>query len=568
MPIRGFAKSAARRQAGYVSARPHYVLGGLNEDENPRAIRPDQLTLANNCARLDSMTGTRPGLGLLDGDWDAAISGTPTITGIHEFSYESGSNREIVVVSGADVRTAHDATPITKTSGTITSGEWVFADFQDKTFAAGGAPATDSVWYYDGTDINEIGFSFTTNPKYIFSKWNFLFVGGLTGTTYDDNPMVARYCDYATDATDVTNWPSTNVIPGQLLNENFGAGSFGSEYNTGFGEFFGKDQDFLLFLTNKRIMAYTPNYGNITGSETAFRLSNTIPVGCVSQKAFVNLGADAGDAIFMNKDGVHSLAQSRQYGDVARNYLSYPIRKTFATLNQSRLDQVWGAYWPQEGIVLFACPTGSSTTNNLILCCDIKGAQELTPDTVRWYKWTLNGVVPTVLQPVRGTDGKPYIYCGTTTGEVGRFNRESYQDIDSTGTISVAFQTANDDFQLPSKAKHIGDAFITLKGTGSGVVQHTLVLDDGTTTGQTSLLEVPQSSATWGPTGGMIWGQSLWSGINAIKRHRVPGTGESTTVGHRFQRAGANAPFFVSLIDQQVKISGSTLDQEANTVGN
>ncbi len=423
MPLQGFAKRMASRQPGYISARPLYALGGLNEDENPRAIQPQELVRADNVARLGNLTGTRPGVTYGDSDWDAAHSGGEDIQGIHEFSYGGGANRAVVAVTNGNAYTSHDGTALDKATNSVTVSAtgpnelWTFADFADQMYAAGGATG-DDVWYYDGTNpLGRIPFTFTTSPKYIFEKWNFLFVGGLTGSTFDDNPLIGRYHDYGTDPTAVANWPSTNVIPGQLLNENFGVGSFGSEYNTGFGEYMAKDADFLLFLTNKRIFAYRQNDPNaITGSETAFRHENTIPVGCASQHAFVNLGADAGDAVFLSRDGVHSLAQSRLHGDKATTYLSWPIRKTWQTLNLGRAEYFQGSYWPTEGMVIFLVSTGSNTTHDLMLVMDIKGAQQLTPEMVRWYKWYLNGVTGNVLKLMRGSGREALCVCRRDRG--------------------------------------------------------------------------------------------------------------------------------------------------------
>ena len=569
MALRGFAARMARAKAGFVSARPLYLLGGLNEDENPRAVPPGDLVRAINTARNGSLTGTRPGVTYGDADWNAAHSSGAAVQGIHQYSWGAGANRKIVAVINGNVYDEVGGTLIDKTATSIEAGasyQWTFADFQDKMFAAGGDTASDGVWYWDGTNpLGEINFSFTTSPKYIFEKWNFLFVSGLTGSSYDDNPMVWRYCDYGSDATDVANWPSTNVIPGQLLNENFGVGSYGGEYSTGMGEFSGKDADFMLLLTNKRIFVMGQNDpGLITGSETAFASVSTIPVGCVSQNAFVNLGADAGDAVFLSQDGVHSLARSRQYGDNESAYLSWKIRSTWQTLNRSRLDEAWGAYWPSEGMVIFSVATGSSATNNLLLVMDIKGLQNITPDAVRWYKWELNGITPNCLRLCRGSDNRPYVYVGGTAGEVCRFDRDTYQDLSSSGTIAMDFITKHDDFELPSKDKKIGDCFVVLRGSGGGTVQHTIMEDDGRKAGYTSALDVPASAATWGAGNG-TWGVSQWGGESAIARHRVPATGSSVTVGHRFTRTAANAPVFIGLIDQQIDGGGSTQDANANT---
>ena len=569
MPLRGFARRSSSRQPGYQSARPLVDLGGLNEDENPRAVMPNELVRADNVARRGSLTGTRPGVNYGESDWDAALTGTPVIQGIHEFSWNAGANRKIVVVGGGNVYDGHDQTAEDKASNsvTISSGQdnhWTFADFQDKMFAAGGDTAGgDKMWHWDGSgNLTLLDLSLTTEPKYIFAKWNFLFVGGLTGTTFDDNPMVGRYCDYGTDATSALNWPSTNVIPGQLLNENFGVGSFGGEYNTGFGEFGGKDADFLLFLTNKRIFVYGKNApGLITGSETAFAQVSTIPVGCVDQRAFVNLGADSGDAIFLSQDGVHSLAQSRLHGENTATYLSWKIRKTWQTLNHSRLDHAQGAYWPSEGMVIFSVPTGSNLTNDLLLVLDIKGQQQITAESARWYKWDLNGVDPNILRLARGSDGQPYVYVGGTSGEVCRFERNVYRDLDNNGEIAADMITANDDYDLPSKEKNIGDMFTLVKGEGGGTVAYTSMRDDGRVGGYSENLDVPQTGMVWG-TG--TWGTGAWSGDEGVVRHRVSSMGSSTTIGHRFTRSGVNNPFWVGLIDQHVMVSGPADDADAN----
>jgi hypothetical protein len=73
-------------------------LGGLNEDENPAAIQPDQLRVALNCARLGSLTGTRPGL-VRDSEYDGAIADTPNVIGIGEFRKDRDTTRTLVVIT-------------------------------------------------------------------------------------------------------------------------------------------------------------------------------------------------------------------------------------------------------------------------------------------------------------------------------------------------------------------------------------------------------------------------------------------------------------------------------------
>ena len=409
MPLRGFAKSHASRQPGFQSVQPIIELGGLNEDENPQSLRPFDLRIAYNCARKGGTMGTRPGVKYGDADYAAALAGGPAIQGIAEFIRNKDADRDVVVVADGEVYIDNTSGALDKSACTISTGDnnlWTFAVFQDKLFAAGGA-LNDSFWYWDGTGAAPgviANIALGLNVEYVFSKWNMLFVCGMDGTTFDDNALIWRYCDYATDATDPANWKSSNVIPGQLLGENFGIEARGNEYATGCASYTDNRGDFFLALTNKRIVSFTVN-PNLSSNADAFVVSDTISTGCVNQNAYVTLGLDSGEAIYMSRDGIHSLAQSQQYGNSSGRYLSWPIRNTFKRLNRSRFDQVSGAYWRTEGLVLFSVATGSSTVNDLILCLDIRGAEVISEETVRWYKWELNGIDCNRITPMRGLDG-------------------------------------------------------------------------------------------------------------------------------------------------------------------
>lgn len=569
MALRGVAKSAATNQQRKITSAAAAGFGGLVEEEHPLGRRPTDLIEARNVMRRGFMLGTRPHLKLGDGAYDAAIAGTPDCQGIYEFSTNKDSTRELVAVANGLLYTA-DATTITQGAGVvITSGPdylWSFATFQNKMFAAGGNPALDSFWYRtaagNATDIDfaTMGGVIAAGAKYVFQKWNFLFLGGLNGTAYNDNPLVARYCDWGTDATVPANWGANNVIPGQTLTQNFGPGSYGREYNTGFGSFTDNRNDFLLFLTNKRLISIIPNPA-LTGNTDAFMMNDSVEVGCVSQHAFVNLGQDFGDAVYMSENGIHSLAMSKEYGNRVGEYLSWPIRQTFAGLNKSRLKYTSAAYWPDEGVVLFLVSTGSSTTHNRILCLDVRGAQRLTPDEVRWYIWDFNSsIVLNHLAPGRGSDGKPYIYAGDLAGRIMRFERDTYSDVGS--AYSVVIQTANDDAGLMAKTKTVGDTYVLMQGAGSYQVQHNYILNDGQTAGKGTLLSVPTSGALWG-TG--VWGTATWGTENATQRQRIYGVGISPTIGHRFAHSGLAQPFWIGSLTQEAFVSGHGQDAETNT---
>ena len=530
-------------------------LGGLNEDENPASLQQNQLREAINCARKGNMTGTRPGLSY-DSEYTAAISGTPPIQGLHEFRASRDATRHLVAIAGTSVY--YDSTNALTTSGSpsITSGAnyvWTFANYQNLMWAAGGLQGTDHILSWNGNTASAVTKRLNTLsiwPKYVFSKFNTLFLGGMNGTAYYDNYLCARYCDYATDATDAANWSTANVIPGQALGDNPGIGSYGEEFNTGFGSYQDNRSDFLLFLTNKRIISFVENPA-VTTNANRFVASDAIANGCVDQRAFVDLGYDQGDAVYVSEDGIHSMALSQQYGTRENSFLSWPIRKTWETINRSRLKYTTAAYWPNEGLVLFAFSTGSSSTHNLILGMDIKGAKQISPDTVRWYKWYLNGVVPNILKAARDPNGLPTIYVGSTLGKVANLSRVAYSDLST--AYPVRFRTKDEDFGAPATEKSIGDAFVMILGGGTHRPTHTFVLDNGTKTGKATPIRVAGSGSVYG-TG--VYGTAVYGASESFLMDRVPGVGSSHTISHQFSHGNANQPFFIGQITQDVAGQG------------
>lgn len=532
--------------------------GGINEDENPSAIAPNQLREAINCARRGSMTGTRPGIAY-DTEYTEAISGTPAVQGIHEFRASRDATRYLVSVAGGSVYYDFNST-IAKSSCTITAGQnnvWTFANYQSLLWAAGGLQATDSIWSWNGNTANSATgrlSGLSIYPKYVFAKFNTLFLGGMNGTAAYDNPLCGRYADYATDATNAANWPTANTIPGTALGQNPGVGSYGEEFNTGFGSYQDNRGEFLMFLTNKRIVSFVENPA-VTSNETRFVASDMIANGCVDQRAFVDLGYDQGDAVYVSENGIHSMALSQEYGNRVNSFLSWPIRKTWETISRSRLKYAVASYWPTEGLVLFAFSTGSSTTHNLILAMDIRGAQSINPDSVRWYKWYLAAPVANVLRAARDPDGLPTIYIGGTAGQVARFTRTAYSDLGS--AIPVSFRSKDEDFAAPASEKSIGDTFVMVSGSGNYMPTHTYILDDGSRTGKQTGLSVTLSG--WeigtGSGGGIIGTIEIGSGEN-VSRDRIRGVGSGFTISHKFSHTAASQPFFVGQITQDVAGQG------------
>ena len=541
------------------------LMNGLNEDENPAALLPGQLSIATNCCRKGNMTGTRPGI-VRDSEYDATIAGEKHVVGMHEFRQGRDEGRKFVAITNAKIYRT-DTDEVTSSSPTITEGAanlWSFANHQSLMWAAGGA-SNNSIWTWDGNNSNAATArlaGLSLKPRYVFAKWGVLFLSGFRdGTAHYNNPLVARYSDYAATSTDETSWPTSNSIPGELLGENPGVGAFGGEeISTGIAQYQDNRGEFLLFLTNKRILAFTLN-PNVTSNANRFLQTDAIANGCVSQHAFVDLGYDQGDAVYVSRHGIHSMALSQQFGNRENSFLSWPIRKTWETVNQSpaALESITAAYWPDEGLVLIAVPTGSNTSPDTILAMDIKGARSLNPDAVRWYKWRLSGdLTPHYLKTAREPSGnKDVVYLGGAKGEVGFFSRTVYSDLGA--AYGVSFQTKDDDYGFPSIEKSIGNGFVMINGSGDYRPNHTYMLDDSSITGITQSLEVTLEGFELG-SGGSDLGSgatagTLGGGENLV-RDRLRGVGSGYSVAHRFGHGGIGEPFFIGTVTQDVAVKG------------
>jgi hypothetical protein len=436
---------------------------GLNEDENLTALRDGELQIAENCAHIGSVLHTRPGL-IEDPDGDYETANIPDATrpveGAYEFRKDFDATRTLLVIHDGKVYTDYTVPTVLTKGGTVTlaqtaaSGKgnpWTFAQWRNTVFAAGGA-VSDTAWWIDdpsggGTyQLWEMDDGAGTDvvPKLCFEKWNWVFAARFyqTGTstistTSNANALVVRYSDLGaidntSEATIKASFPPSNAIGGP------GIGGFSADfgnYITGFGEYTDNRGDWLIVGTRRRLYAVQRQLL----LDRPLAITDSIPNGLVHQRCFVSLGVDSGDAIYMSDRGIHSLRQSQNHGQRANTFLSWPIRKTFANLTKTQLEGSSGAYWPKEGLVVFAVPAGGESKNSKLLAMDIKnlGAnplgtpRDITADNVRWYIWELSDTDegPAFVFPARDSNDEPYIYAGTYTGDVGQFQATTFLDL-------------------------------------------------------------------------------------------------------------------------------------------
>ena len=556
---------------------------GLNQDENPLALRDGELRRAENIGRRGSMIGIRPGAAPLNGGEDYAdqLANGPAIQGAYEYRSGFDQNRTLIVI--ADVATAtrkiwfDDASqlPAGPTLTTDTDYIWSMTQHENLLWGAGGpagreAVSTEPVWYWDGntanaaTDFTAAGFTDkgtgnSLRPKFITSWRNYLLVNGLQGgTSPSNNPAVTRYCDLLTDPTVDANWQDQFTIgfnPSRL-----GVNTYGRTYSTGFAEYQDNEGDFLLLLHNTHMAAVKLNTG------TDFQVTDSIQPGCVHQRAAVSLGLDSGEMVYVSEHGIHSLRQSQQFGAKQDTYLSWKIRTFWNSLNRSRLPYTCGAYDHRNGRVVFAFSTGSEVEHDVLMCLDVKDMQDgLNSRTARWYgPWRLrdDGATATAndsglirvnhLEYMRDASGEWHLYIFTTRGYVLRFDEAAYQDLGQYGYTSVA-RTKDFDFGNTLTTKRLGDVMVTTAPGGDHRITLKTYYDFGrrSTSETVKIRGAGGSLVGTGAVGSAVVGSSF-----VVRSDKIHTRGRGRTIGFEFSHGSPGEGWYVGGVSAQIAGAG------------
>jgi hypothetical protein len=559
--------------------------GGLNEDKNPHALGDNELTVAENIWRRDRTTGTRPGTQIDQDVYDEPIALTPVvapptgptlarITGISEFKTTSGGGntvrgdvRKMIVMIEDE---AHINPDTTAGGGTLTIGAnvvltntaddlWTFAQHKEALYAAGGDVTTATPWYTtDGAatvvlDIFDLPGTGRTSPRWITEWSNYLFAGGFDDTDASANPGVVRY----SALNDGTKWPVGNTIGGFSAVGGFSAGS--AEFLTGANSYQDNRGKWLLILSNKRLYAVRE-----TGQRTQpFQITDRIANGCVGHNAYVNLGLDVGDGLYLSDQGIHSLRQSQAHGSREDAFLSFKIRESFETVNRAAIHNAVGAYWRERGLVIFAVPTGASTINDTIFALDVRDVssgsaidpgRDLTAQNARWYVWKLTddtNHAASFLLTAQKADGAYRMYGGNYKNEVFTFQEDVYSDMGE--AYQSKFRTKHHTFDNPDERKMVGDALVDIQPGGDYDPTMQIIFDFGKNSGSTHQISMDTSTALWDSS---TWNVDLWSDVNVTKQSRIYTVGSGDSLSWEFRHAGTNEPFWIARLTSQVANMG------------
>ncbi len=536
---------------------------GLNQTENPGSLRPGDLTTALNVTMTGDMTGTRPGV-VRPGsgeDYESAIDEGNEIQGMYEHRENFDTGRHLIAVSdntdGKNISYEDDAR--LTTGPTITAGQdniWTFTSHENLTWGAGGGNG-DQLWHWDGVvgnapiaiDLKD-SINVTLEPLYVKSWRGYMLVNGLRdGVLPDNNPMVTRYCTFATDPTVVANWHVGNTIG--FSTTRTGISSFGKVYSTGFGEYQDNKGSWLLLLNNNGIVGVKLN------ANGDFAVQDGISNGCVGQRSFVSLGLDAGDAVWMSEHGIHSLRQSQEFGTRSSKFLSWKIRPFFRTLNQSRLKFTVGAYDFTTGRIVWAVSTGSNSAHDTLLVLDIKENEDLSAENASWSFWKAQNqdgsrMFINELLMARDESGDHHLYAGSTTGDVVRFDSSVFSDLGSSYSVDiVTYDNAHGSFLTN---KQLGDVMVLLQPGGNYNPTLKFRFDHG------ERISTARSLDMAGGTGSLVGvgrvGTAVAGTESSTRVEKVYGAGSGRTIGFELSHNGANEPVQFGGIDYELSVTG------------
>lgn len=210
-----------------------------------------------------------------------------------------------------------------------------------------------------------------------------------------------------------------------------------------------------------------PNKGSIhritgstpTGSDGYSRIPFAVGLGACWHNAIFRFGDDIG---FVSQYGsVHSLAATANYGDFFEAALSRPINRWIDDhLNRNRLRYITAAVDAFHGFVLITMSIDASSTNNVCLAMDYRGA----PNLIRWSR------IPSYAMGSLGTfvdtSGVRRILGGGNDGYVRRLNVAD-RSIDGTTALSYRVTTPFMSYGNPFMMKTLSAASVGIVPKGS-----------------------------------------------------------------------------------------------------
>jgi hypothetical protein len=501
--------------------------GGLNEDDQPAALQPNELRTARNVYWKGRALSSRPGASPLQ---VSAINSGAAGTGVWQLVRNQGTTFDNLAVFGSKLyKDAKNAAPTDITGAvTITAGQnnlVTFTHFNDIALMCNGV---NNPWQWNGAgNATALGGSppiFNT----MLAKWNRVFGAGHAAA-----PRTIRF----TPKGDPSTWNAADTVAA-ILGDSSSAVE-GRDFIWQLGHL--GDSAFVGLQNSIGRILYTGD------STTPFRYNQLSEFGIEGAHNYVAVG---NGGYFLTNRGVHYVKPS----DILITYETSLIsgrrlRATWDSLNKARIKYTNGILYRTVAgnmLVLWPLTSGSGSTHDTVLIMDVSDG----PGTERfafWTGWDANGfgVVKN-----DSTSAEELLFC-TTNGFVWHADDGTTSDNGAAFVAEAA--TRWEDFGVPSEKKNFRDLYLEARQTGNFNLNIDVYFDYSTTADATLTQVLAGSNqALWGTA---VWGTDLWASLGFVREYLF-GVGDGVVVSFRFHTDGANEPWTVFKAVPAVKSVG------------
>lgn len=489
---------------------------GLNLQAQTQLLDPSWCTDATNLVfdaegRLSSRNG-----------WQAvtttAISGTPAIGQIFEFTPITGSNQ---IITAAGNKIYKGTTTLTDITGslTVTANNWKFVNFNGNCY---GLQTGHPLIVYTGTG-------------------NFAAVAAATGTVPNGNELLSAFGRlWGTDSTgqllkysqllDATNWTVT------------GAGEFnltsvwanGNDTVVSLASF----NNFLIVFGTKNVVVWADGTGSPLGMDpNNMSVNDIVPgIGCIARDTVQNCNGD--DLVFLTYAGLQSLKRIIIERSNAIKNLSLNVRDSLnISARSDTLANLRSTYNAGSGFYLLLLPASGT-----LYCFDTKTV--LQDGTWRVTLW--NSFVPTALYTLHDS----FTTYGGFAGKIFQYTGE----LDNGATYLASYKSPwlalNEDVESRIKMLKRISSLVAFSGSGLLSVLWAFDFSDSFSSVQSTLTGTA-STAQWGIS---QWGLDSWGGGESLAQIVVPasGAGQYIKVGLTFQASSSSISFIQSQLYSKI----------------
>lgn len=449
--------------------------GGLNDTSSPRQIKRNEASVLQNWhIRTKGQLTRRAGLTQVG----SALDGPATA--LHGY-FRSDGGKDLLLMDDTDLKYLNGSTFDTLDSG-FTASSIVAMETcptNDKVYISS-EDNTTHVWDRAATTLNscltDLG---TTHWQANVMRWHknhMFFLNNLTlnGTVYANSIAWSDMGDPETHDT-----TSDRIdIPG------------GGRVITAV------DQGNVLVIFKERAIQYLEGWGDNSWRITA-STSNVAnfdeQVGCIAPRGACRVG---NEVWFVDDEGQIRRIYQTDFDAFRRDIISTKIQGTLATVNKAHLARA--VMWSNNDYVYVALPTGSSTTNDLVLCYDLitskRRGEEAWEVITGWGPAIMTDYIPSsvpVLYLADATAGTIYSHTG---------------DDDAGSAIDAVWTGKEDDYDRPERYKRFRFGYVSGEATSGDIDVGIYASVDGAAFANIGTLELEATGSTLGPSGNATMG--------------------------------------------------------------